>query len=303
MTSRRAFLTSSAGITALSATPIPDAAAAGPSTQVRGDGPDLYVKDWGSGPPVVLCHGWPLSGDSWDLHAELLVDAGYRVIIPDRRGFGRSAQPSSGYDYDTLSDDLAHVLETHHVREATLVGFSMGGGEVLRYLARHGDARVARVAFVGAAIPYLTKTPDNPSGLDAQVFEGIKKSLHEDRASFLSGLLRDVIYDLSVASTHPVSPEVLTWSFQMAMQAGLRGTVACVDTFGKTDLRRDLAAVRVPALLLHGTADKPVPIGLARLAAAGIAQANLIEYAGASHGLLVTEHVRVARDLLDFLST
>lgn len=302
MTTRRTFLTTSATAAALASAPLSEARAGQRSPPSTEDRPNLYVKDWGSGPPVVLCHGWPLSADSWDAHACTLVEAGYRVIAPDRRGFGRSAQPARGYDYDTLADDLARILDAADVRDATLVGFSMGGTEVLRYLSRHGDQRVRQVAFVGAAIPYLLKTPDNPAGIDAQVFDGMKAGLRDDRPQFVARLLRDVIYDLRIQGTHRISEEVLAWSQQMALQAGLRGTIDCVDTFAQTDLRRDLAAVKVPALLLHGSADKPVPIALARQAAAGMTRAMLREYAGASHGILVTERTQVARDLLAFIA-
>lgn len=264
--------------------------------------PEIYIKDWGSGRPVVLAHGWPLNADSWDYHACVLVEAGYRVIAYDRRGFGRSSQPYDGYDYDTFADDLARVLEAAGVRDATLVGFSMGGGEVVRYLARHRGKRVIKAALVGAAVPYLTRTRDNPAGFEPALFEGMKDGLRKDRPKFLRGLLKDVFYDVSIAGTTPVSQEVLDWSLQMALHAGLVGTVKCVETFAATDLRGDLAAIKVPTLLLHGTADKPVPIALARDAAARIHGATLVEYPGASHGLLVTERDRVAQDLLRFLA-
>lgn len=307
MNSRRTFLgmTSAAAAAAFATTSADALVAARAAARTNRANPvtDLFVKDWGNGRPVVLCHGWPLCSDSWDYHACVLAEAGYRVIAPDRRGFGRSPQPSAGYDYDTFSDDLARVLDAHDVHDATLVGFSMGGAEVLRYLSRHGSKRVSQAVFVGAAIPYLQQTRDNPAGVDNQVFAGMKTALRQDRAQFMTGLFKDVFYDLSVASTHPVSQEVLDWSFQMSMQAGLRGTLACVDAFSTTDLRRDLAAVRVPSLILHGTADKPVPIGLARAAAAGIKRAKLIEYSGAAHGVLVSERERVAKDILAFLAS
>jgi non-heme chloroperoxidase len=269
------------------------------------DGTELFVKDWGSGRPVILTHAWPLSCDCWDQQAVALVDAGYRVIAYDRRGFGRSSQPAQGYDYDTYADDLAAVIKASRAKDVTLVGFSMGGGEIVRYFSRHGAANVIKAGLVATVVPGLAKNANNPQGVEPSFFDGLKDNLRKDRATFLSGLLRDVFYDVETSrkSTNPVSQAVLDWSLQMAMQAGIRALIESVDAFGKEDFVPDLAAVSVPTLILHGNADKPVPFHLtAKRAAAGIKQAKLIEYAGATHGLLVTERERVSRDLVDFVS-
>ena len=254
---------------------------------------------------MVLTHAWPLSSDCWDQIAIALVDAGYRVIAYDRRGFGRSSQPDGGYTYNQFADDLAEVLQATGARDAALIGFSMGGGEIVRYMSRHRGRHVKQVGLVATVVPGLAKGPNNPNGVDPAFFDGLKDGLRKDRLGFFSGLLRDVFYDVqtSAKSTLPVSQAVVDWSLQMGMQAGLRALIGSVDAFGKEDFVPDLAAVNVPTLILHGDADKPVPLELTgRRAAKGIAQSKLIEYAGATHGLLVTERERVTRDLLAFLS-
>ena len=268
------------------------------------DQTELFVKDWGQGRPVVLTHAWPLSSDCWDQIAIALVDAGYRVIAYDRRGFGRSSQPDGGYTYNQFADDLAEVLQATGARDAALIGFSMGGGEIVRYMSRHRGRHVKQVGLVATVVPGLAKGPDNPNGVDPAFFDTLKDGLRRDRLGLFSGLLRDVFYDVqtSARSTLPVSQAVVDWSVQMGMQAGLRALIGSVDAFGKEDFVPDLAAVNVPTLILHGDADKPVPLELTgRRAAKGIAQSKLIEYAGATHGLLVTERERVTRDLLTFL--
>jgi pimeloyl-ACP methyl ester carboxylesterase len=267
------------------------------------DGTEIYVKDWGheEGRPVILMHGWPLSADSWDDVAVDLAEAGYRVIAYDRRGFGRSDQPWEGYDYDTLADDLADVIESAEIEgRAALVGFSMGGGEVARYMSRHGGRAVSQVALIGSVVPYLLKTDDNPHGADQSVFDGIKAGIRKDRPDFFRSFFKD-FFGVGVIS-HPVSNAILDWAWRLAMQAGLKGTLACVDAFGKTDFRPDLASFTVPTLIIHGTSDATVPIDAsARAAAAGISGARLIEYDGAPHGLFATHRERLTQDLLDFL--
>lgn len=269
------------------------------------DGVDLFVKDWGEGRPIVLTHAWPLSSDCWEQHAVALAEAGYRVISYDRRGFGRSGQPSTGYNYNTYADDLATVIKATGVKDVTLAGYSMGGGEIVRYLSRHGSKNIAKVALVASVVPGLVKGPNNPDGVEPAFFEGLKDNLRSDRVTFLTGLLRDVFYDVetSAKSTTPVSQAVLDWSVRMAMQASLRALIGSVDAFGKEDFVPDLSAVTVPTLVLHGNADKPVRFDLTgRRAVAGIKQAKLVEYAGASHGILVTERARVTNDLQQWLA-
>ena len=265
------------------------------------DSTDIYVKDWGAGRPVVLIHGWPLNADSWDDHAYALANAGYRVIAYDRRGFGRSGQPWDGYDYDTLSDDLSDVLAATGARDATIVGFSMGGGEVARYMSRHSGSGVVQAGLIGSIVPLVIQTDDNPDGVPAAMIESIKEGIAKDRPNFLANFVQS-FYGVGWI-TSPVSQETLDWALMMALQAGLKPTLACVDAFSKTDFRSELSAFRVPTLIVHGTGDKTVPIDpTSRAAADGIAGSKLIEYDGAPHGLTVTEKDRLIRDLLAFLA-
>jgi len=312
MTNRRTFIsmaaTAAGATTAMAQAPGAKAQATNARNRAgtirTRDGAELFVKNWGSGRPVVLTHAWPLSADCWDHQAVALVDAGYRVIAYDRRGFGRSSQPGSGYNYNTYADDLAAVIDATGAKDATLIGFSMGGGEIVRYLARHGSGAVIKAGLVATVVPGLARSANNPNGVDPSFFDGLKDNLRRDRATFLSGLLKDVFYDVETSkkSTNPVSQAVLDWSLQMAMQASIRALIESVDAFGKEDFTADLAAVEVPTLILHGNADKPVPLELtAKRAAAAIKQAKLIVYPGATHGLLVTERERVTHDLLEFL--
>lgn len=261
----------------------------------------LYVKDWGSGRPVILLHGWPLSADSWDDQALAIADAGFRAIAYDRRGFGRSEQPWDGYNYDTLADDLAAVVEETGAADATIVGFSMGGGEVARYMSRHKGKNVAQAVLVSSILPYMLKTADNPDGTDQATFAQMTEGMKQDRAHFFAGFFRD-FYGVGLVS-QPVSDELLEASRNVAMQASLKATLDCAKAFATTDFRPDLAAFSVPTLIIHGTADKTVPIDASgRAAARGIPQAKLIEYDGAPHGLFATHKDRLTSDLLAFLS-
>jgi pimeloyl-ACP methyl ester carboxylesterase len=264
------------------------------------DNTRLYFKDWGSGRPVILLHGWPLSADSWDDQAMALADAGFRAISYDRRGFGRSSQPWTGYDYDTLADDLAAVIEQTGAKDATLVGFSMGGGEVARYMSRHAGRSVAKAALISSVVPFMLKTNDNPAGTAPSAFDAMAQGMVEDRAKFFAGFFKD-FFGVGMLS-HPVSEETLQWARNLSMQAGLKPTLACAKSFATTDFRPDLGAFRVPTLIIHGTGDKTVPIDAAgRAAAKGIAQATLIEYDGAPHGLFATHKARLTLDLLTFV--
>ena len=266
------------------------------------DGTDLYVKDWGQGRPVVLLHGWPLSADMWDPQMMALADAGFRAIAYDRRGFGRSGQPWGGYDYDTFADDLADVMKAAGAEsDATIVGFSMGGGEVARYMSRHDGKGVVAAGLIASVVPYLLKDDSNPDGVPGEMFEQIKDGIRQDRAKFFHDTFVPQFFGVGYVSS-PVSQEVVGYSTYVALMASLKATLACVDAFGKTDFRPDLAAFRVPTLIVHGTADKTVPIDpSARAAAKGIAGSQLVEYDGEPHGLNVTASDRLTRDLLTFL--
>ena len=260
----------------------------------------LYFKDWGSGRPVILLHGWPLSSDSWDNQAMAIADAGFRAIAYDRRGFGRSSQPWSGYDYNTLADDLAAVIEQTGAQDAVIAGFSMGGGEVARYMSRHAGKSVSKAVLISSVVPFMLKTSDNPHGTDASVFEEMTKSMKEDRAKFFASFFKN-FFGVTMLS-HSVSVEVIEWARSVSMQAGLNATLGCAKAFATTDFRPDLAAFKVPTLIIHGTDDKTVPIDAAgRAAAKGIAQSTLIEYDGGPHGLQATHKERLTRDLLDFI--
>ncbi len=269
-----------------------------PSIRNR-SGDELYVKDWGNGRPLVLIHGWPLTADSWDDVAMPLANAGFRTIAYDRRGFGRSSQPWDGYDYDTLSDDLADVLSTLQLSDVTLIGFSMGGGEVARFLTRHGKSRLRSVALISSVVPYMLKTDSNPNGVPQESFDQMSQGVMEDRAHFFASFFKD-FYGMEVLSK-PVSDEWLSWTHSMAMQAGLKATLACVNAFATTDFRPDLKAFDLPTLIVHGTNDNTVPIdATARPAAKAIHGSHLIEYDSAPHGIFATHRAQLISDLLEF---
>ena len=264
------------------------------------DNTKLFVKDWGGGRPVILLSGWPFSSDSWDDQAMAIAEAGYRAIAYDRRGFGRSSQPWSGYDYDTLADDLKAVIEQTGAQDAVLVGFSMGGGEVARYMSRHGGKSVTKAALVSSVVPFMLKTGDNPDGTEQAVFDTMAQVIKEDRAKFFAGFFKD-FFGVGIMA-RPVSDELLQWARGMAMQASLKATLACANSFASTDFRGDLPAFTVPTLIIHGTDDSTVPIDASgRAAAKGIANAELVEYAGVPHGLFATEKDRLSLDLISFI--
>lgn len=264
------------------------------------DNTKLFYKDWGSGKPVIFLHGWPLSSDSWEDHAMAVADAGFRSIAYDRRGFGRSTHPWNGYDYNTLADDLAAVIEQTGASDVTLVGFSMGGGEIARYMSRHQGKAISKAVLVSSIVPFMLKTVDNPNGTDQTVFDEMTINMIEDRAAFFTDFFKK-FYGVNMLN-HPASQEVLEWSRSIGMSANLKATLACAGAFSSTDFRSDLSAFNVPTLIIHGTEDETVPIvASGRAAASAIPNSQLIEYEGTPHGLLVTEKQRFTNDLLNFL--
>lgn len=264
---------------------------------------DIYYTDQGSGQPVVLIHGFPLNGESWGKQQAALLDAGYRVIAYDRRGFGASSKAGSGYDYDTFAADLHALMEDLDLDDAVLVGFSMGTGEVARYLARYGSGRVAKAAFLGSLEPFLLITDDNPGGAgDQAFFDGIAAAVRADRYAFLAGFFRD-FYNLDENLGSRISQEALDASIAVANQAGNTAIAAAPLTW-PTDFRADIPSVTVPALIVHGTADNILPIdSTGRLFKDLLPQATYVEIDGAPHGMLWTHGDEVNEALLAFLAS
>ena len=266
------------------------------------DGTQLFFNDWGSGKPVVLIHGWPLNSEMWEYQAPVLAANGCRVIAYDRRGFGKSDQPWSGYDYDTLAADLNAVMEALDLQGATLVGFSMGGGEVARYLSRYGAGRVAKAVLLSAVTPMLLKTPDHPDGADQAVFDKMLDGLAADRPNFLASFGKQFFGAGLLNFT--VTTEILEWALWMAMKASPKATADCVRAFSATDFRGDMKAFTIPTMVIHGTSDATVPIAISgREAARMIPGATLVEYEGASHATFFVSKDKLNADLLAFVSS
>ncbi len=261
---------------------------------------NLYHKVWGEGRPVILIHGWPLSADSWDDMAMRIASSGYKVIAYDRRGFGRSEQPWSGYDYDTLTDDLKSVMDAYSVQDATLVGFSMGGGEVARYMSRYSGEGVSQAILISSVVPYMLKTEDNPDGVPKKVFDEMAAGLKKDRAAFYPDFFDDFYGNDLISSK--VSKEVKHWSCKVSMDASLKATLACAQSFATTDFRPDLASFKVPTLIIHGKKDKTVPFETsADQAHKSIANSQLLVYEDGAHGLFASHKEQLIKDVLDFL--
>ncbi len=261
---------------------------------------ELHYQDLGSGKPVVLIHGWPLTHASWEHQLSELPRHGLRVIAYDRRGFGASSKPWSGYDYDHFADDLKAVLDTLDLHDVTLVGFSMGGGEVARYMSRHNGARVGRCVFVASVTPFMLKTDSNPEGAPAEGFEDIKAGLMQDRPAFLAAFCKK-FYNVGLLSK-PVSEETLWWSASLAYAASPKATLDCVDAFARTDFRADLMAIKVPTLIIHGADDHTVPLALSgERTAKLLPHAEFKVYEGAPHGLNVTHKDELNADLVRFI--
>ena len=261
---------------------------------------NLYCKTWGEGRPVILIHGWPLSADSWDDVAVPIVEAGFKVIAYDRRGFGRSEQPWSGYDYDTLTDDLKDIMDAHQVKDATIVGFSMGGGEVARYMSRYKGENVSQAILISSIVPYMLKTDDNPNGVPQEVFDEMAEGMKKDRAAFFNNFFDD-FYGVGNISKE-VSKEKREWSRKVAMDASLKATLACAESFATTDFRPDLPSFKVPTLVIHGEKDQTVPIETSgKPAAEKIENAELITYPDGPHGVFASHKEELIKDVINFL--
>ena len=262
---------------------------------------ELFYQDIGVGKPVVLIHGWPVSHAMWEYQMLELPRHGLRLIAYDRRGFGHSSKPWDGYDYDSLADDLKGLLDGLDLQDVTLVGFSMGGGEVVRYMARHGGARVSNVVLVSAVTPYLLKTDDNPDGVDVETFDNMVKGLQKDRPDFLASFGK-MFYSDGLLS-HPVSAATLDWTQSLALQGAPQATLACVRSFSETDFRNDLKTISVPTLIIHGDNDKTVPNEVSgERTAALMPNAEFKLYAGAPHGLHITHKDELNQDLVKFIT-
>jgi non-heme chloroperoxidase len=264
------------------------------------DGAQIYYKDWGKGQPVVLSHGWPLNADSWESQALFLASNGYRVITHDRRGHGRSSQPWDGNDMDTYADDLAALFDALDLRDAFLVGFSTGGGEVARYVGRHGTKRLAKLGLVSAVPPLMLKTEANPSGLPMSVFDGLRAGSIEDRSKLYIDLALGPFFGFNRPGIK-VSQGMVNSFWLQGMMSGHKNAHDCIKAFSETDFTKDLMAFDIPTLIVHGDDDQMVPIGPAALTAAKLVKnATLKIYPGAPHGLGDTHKEQLNADLLAF---
>ncbi len=266
------------------------------------DGTNIYYKDWGTGQPVVFSHGWPLNADAWDEQLVFVASHGYRAIAHDRRGHGRSSQSWNGNDMDTYADDLASLIETLDLKDAVLVGHSTGGGEVTRYIGRHGTSRVAKAVLVGAVPPLMLKTDANPGGLPIAVFDGIRAGVAGDRSQFYKDLSAS-FYGAN-RSGSKVSQGLRDAFWLWGMQVGIKGALDCVKAFSETDMTEDLKKFDIPTLIIHGDDDQIVPIGDSAMLSSKLVKGSTLKvYPGAPHGLTATHKDQFNEDLLSFLKS
>jgi pimeloyl-ACP methyl ester carboxylesterase len=261
----------------------------------------IYYNDYGIGKPVLLIHGWPLNSAMWEYQINDLVNSGHRVITYDRRGFGKSSQPWSGYDYNTLTDDLKALIDHLALEDVTLVGFAMGGGEVVRYFSRHGGKNISKVILISSVTPYMLQSESNPNGIPQENFDGMTKAIQQDRLGFLDNCGKTFF---GVSMLHkPLSKTLLNYCRMLGAAASPRATLECIKSFSSTDFRDDMKAVNVPTLIIHGDADKTAPIDLtSKKSAIAIANNTFIVYKGAPHGLFYTHRKKLNDNFITFLN-
>jgi non-heme chloroperoxidase len=262
---------------------------------------NLFYEDLGMGNPVVFIHGWPLNHEMWEYQLSELPMHNMRCIAYDRRGFGKSDRPLKNYDYDTLADDLKSVLDQLELTKVTLIGFSMGGGEIARYIGKYGTERIEKVVLISAVTPYMLKTDDNPEGADKSAFDEMVQKISEDRPAFFDAFGKK-FYGVDMLS-QPVSQPMLDWTQSLCMMSSAVATMDCVRSFSETDFRKDVLKIKVPTLIIHGDADKIVPVTAGNRTAALLPHATYIVYEGAPHGLFITDKERLNADLIHFIGT
>jgi non-heme chloroperoxidase len=271
------------------------------STITTKDGTQIYYKDWGQGPPVVFSHGWPLSADNWEAQMFFLASHGYRCIAHDRRGHGRSSQPWTGNDMDTYADDLAALMDTLDLKGVTLIGHSTGGGEIARYMGRHGTKRVAKAVFVASVVPLMLKTAVNPGGLPIEFFDSFRAGLTANRAEVYKATAAGPFYGFNRPGA-TASQGLIDTFWMQGMMTGNKNTYDCVKAFSETDFTEDLKRISIPTLIVHGDDDQVVPIdATARVAAKILKNCKLLVYPGACHGIPDTHKEKLNADLLAFI--